>query len=173
MNYYQEYNKFVKMSIPALEAQGFKNGFKFNDFTKGETVYFLYGTAPAKEPELTKTKVKKIIKDKNAEGKDVIRQIEVEMPGGGIHSFHSHYQFANHIFKKVIEEIQEPEVAQEPEVNQEPEAAETNGDKETMIVEGAMTIKNKNAKKFLADGWSWVGSVWNAEKKMYLATLVR
>ena len=161
MNYYQEYNKFVKMSTPKLEEQGFQNGFKFDDFQKGETVYFLHGTAPAKEPKLTETKVKKIIKDKNAEGKDVIRQIEVELPGGGIHSFHSHYQFANHIFKKVVQEVQEPEVA------------ETNGEKEIMIVERAMSVKNPKVKELIAEGWSWVGKEWNAAKNMYLATLER
>lgn len=173
MNYYQEYNKFVKMNVEKLEAQGFQNGFKFDDFMKGEIVYFLYGTAPAKEPELTKTKVVKIIKDKNAEGKDCIRQIECELPGGGIHSFHNHYQFANHIFKKV-------EVEQEPEKTTTEvlveEAAETttgvqNG--ETMTVERAMSVKNPKVKALLAEGWNWVGKEWVGEKNMYIATLVK
>jgi len=162
MNYYQEYNKYVKMNVEKVEAQGFKNGFKFDDYKKGETVYYFESTAPAIEPELKEGKVKKIVKAKNAEGKDCIRQIEVENGSNSIRSFHSHYQFANHIFKKVVEEVAE----ESPVV----EAAEQG---ETLIVERAMSVKNPRVKELLDEGWVWVGKEWNAAKNMYLATLER
>lgn len=44
---------------------------------------------------------------------------------------------------------------------------------ETMIVERAMSPKNPTVKKYIEEGWEWVGKEWNAEKNMYLATLVK
>lgn len=165
MNYYQEYNKYVKMNVEKIEAQGFKNGFKFDEFKKGETVYFFHGTAPEKEPKLIESKVKNIIKARNAEGKDCIRQIEVELIDGGIHSFHSHYSFANHIFKKVAQEPKAASAETTTEVRME--------GKETMIVERAMSVKNPKVKELLAEGWTWGGKQWYGEKNMYIVTLVR
>ncbi|PFP29364.1 hypothetical protein COJ96_10695 [Bacillus sp. AFS073361] len=169
MNYYQDYNKFVKMNVEKVETLGFKNGFKFDDFKKGETVYYFDSPAPAREPELKEGKVKKIVKAKNAEGKDCIRQIEVENGPNGIRSFHSHYQFANHIFKKVAEEA--PAKTTLDVLVEEASAALFDG--ETLIVERAMSVKNPKVKELLAEGWVWVGKEWNAAKNMYLATLVR
>lgn len=44
---------------------------------------------------------------------------------------------------------------------------------EMMIVERAMSVKNPTVKKYLAEGWEWGGKEWNAEKNMYLATLIK
>jgi hypothetical protein len=159
---FREYDKFVK----AQEVKGYENGFSFDDFKKGEEVWFFYQTCPAKEPVLVKGKVHKLIKMNNAKGEDKIRQIEVVTDVSiVIHSMSGVQQIKNHLFK--------PEVIAQPEKSEEAQEVVVDGNVETLVVERAMSEKNPIVKKHLSEGWAFKCREWSGEKNMYLATLER
>ncbi|MEH7114545.1 hypothetical protein V7124_19595 [Neobacillus niacini] len=165
---FKDYDKFVKSQV----VEGYSNGFKFDDFKKGETVYVFYSDRPSMEPKLVEAKIIQVIKAKNADGKDTIRQIIVDL-GALTMQISGHQQIKHHLFKKEQMELTldlQEVIEEAPEA---PEVVEHSENVETIIIEKAMTVKNKNVKKFLDEGWLFKGSEWSRERNMYLATLER
>jgi ddrB-like ParB superfamily domain/P-loop containing NTP hydrolase pore-1/Large polyvalent protein associated domain 38/C-terminal domain on Strawberry notch homologue/N-6 DNA Methylase len=75
--------------------EGFQNGFRFEDFKKGDTVYH----RDFRTGELKETKVNGLVKGKNANGKDVIRNVELENNV----TFIGPNQISDYLFKKTGE----------------------------------------------------------------------
>ncbi|KAB2328983.1 hypothetical protein F7731_23830 [Cytobacillus depressus] len=66
------------------------------------------------------------------------------------------------IFKKDVIEESVPE-----------EENAVDGEMEIKWIEKAMTVKNPEVKKHLAEGWAFVEKIWSSEKNMYLAKVQR
>lgn len=160
---FREYDQFVKAQV----MEGFEKGFGFEDFKKGEEVWFFHPKTPASEPVLFKGKIVTLTKEKNAKGEDRIRKIEIEADElVAVRVISGHQQIKNHLFKKVVSEEQPVKEEVVPEI--------VVGDEiETMIVERAMSDKNPKVKELIAEGWYFKGKEWSGERNMYLATMER
>lgn len=159
-------------------VEGYSNGFGFDEFKKGETVYVFYSSAPAKELELTEGKIISVVRAKNAEGRDVIRQISIDLDS-------THYQVSG--FRGIREKIyrkdkvveaapvvpEKKEKKAKPISGQSVEYVDLKPGYQSIWVEKAMTPKNKLVKLYLNEGWQWVDKVWDGERNMYRALLER
>ncbi|USK72620.1 hypothetical protein [Peribacillus asahii] len=159
-------------------VEGYTNGYKFDDFKKGDTVYVFYSATAVKGSEvLREGKVVELVRAKNAKGVDCIRQVVIDL--GGLHYMVSGPRYIKEkIYTK--DEVVAPEVQEIPEVQKAQEikeaAATFTGDQEAVEskwIERAMGPKNKEVKKYLEMGWTFKEKVWDAEKNMYLSLVVK
>jgi hypothetical protein len=94
------------LSVPPTDVpEGYQNGFKLEQFKKGEPIAFYWQERPSGEYKLTEGKVDKVVKAPNANGKkDAIQDVIVEFPGYNgqptITTFR-HGQIAERLFKPV------------------------------------------------------------------------
>ncbi|PKG22649.1 hypothetical protein [Niallia nealsonii] len=79
MNDFKDYHQFVK----SQKVKGFKIGFSFHDFQKEEKVGVFYSDAPTKTPVFIEGAIIEIKRTLNAQGKDTIRYIVVDL--GHVH----------------------------------------------------------------------------------------
>lgn len=157
---FRDYYKFVEEQ----EVTGYTRGYTIDDFKKGEKVYVFHRFMPLEDPVLIEGTVCKILKAKNLKGEDKVRQITLDIGDNVQRNVTGVLQIKKHLFKK--DEAAEVEPVIEP-------VAEVAADAETMIIEKAMTAKNKEVRKHIQMGWTFQGSEWSREKNMYIATLVK
>jgi hypothetical protein len=154
---YRDYYKFVEEQ----DMTGYTRGYSIDDFKKGETVYVFHWVMPNEDPVLVKGTVSSLLKDKNLKGEDKVRRIQVNIGDNVERGIHGVQQIKKHLFKKDVEAEAVPEM---PEVNE---------DSERIMVERAMSAKNKKVKEYIEQGWVYEGAKWHGDKNMYIATLVR
>ena len=149
------------------EVEGYSNGFGFDEFKKGETVYVFHSNNMTDNAVLTEGTVVKLLRAENAKDQDVIRQVTIDIGKMNVVVTMPRY-IKERIYKKDKVEVPvvEPKKAEQPSIIRE-------SGLESMWIERAMGPKNKLVKQYVSEGWVFKEKKWDSEKNMYLSLVER